>query len=254
MENNFENIINEFSSISLAEMDEVKLMNRVDSKYVFGLAQFPELLRRVMPHYRILEVEGKRVNQYQTLYYDTPELTLYKNHHNGKKNRFKLRSRMYLSSGVTFLEIKKKNNKGRTIKERKKIDELVESFSENDHEFINSLIPGNLSFGPKLMNRFNRLTLVNRHEQERLTLDYSLEFHSYPEGQSSELGSIVVAEIKQEKINRNSFIIKLLKELHIRPLRISKYCVGTCLVNGSVKYNNFKEKIHWINKVSSTIS
>lgn len=254
MKRDIENIIKKFDSISLAEMDEVKLMNRVDSKFVFSLAIFPELLSKLISHYRILEVEGKRVNQYQTLYYDTPELTLYKNHHNGKKNRYKLRSRMYVSSGIAFLEIKKKNNKGRTIKERKRIDELEGNFSDNDHEFINSLIPGNLSFGPKLMNRFNRLTLVNNVDQERLTLDYSLEFHSYPGGKSSELGSIVIAEIKQEKVNRNTFVMKLLKESHIRPLRISKYCVGTCLVNEDIKYNNFKEKIHWINKVSNAFS
>ena len=66
-----------------------------------------------MPHYKCVEIENKRVSQYQTLYYDTKDMKLYNEHHNGHLNRYKIRHRTYVDSNLSFLEVKFKNNKGR---------------------------------------------------------------------------------------------------------------------------------------------
>src|ERR1051326_3393647 len=99
-------LIGEFEPISLKEMDNVKLMNRTDTKFLFNIKYLPEILDEVKDHYRILEVEGKRLSRYETLYYDTEEFEMYKAHHQGRLNRFKIRHRTYVESSLGFLEVK----------------------------------------------------------------------------------------------------------------------------------------------------
>ena len=92
---------------------------------------------------------------------------------------------------------------------------------------------------PSLWNHFTRYTFVNRHTPERLTMDIGLSF-SDPKGQRP-LGPIVVAELKQERADRSSPFVKRMRERGIRPAGMSKYCVGTLLLERPVKHNAFKE-------------
>jgi hypothetical protein len=48
---------------------------------------------------------------YLTLYFDTESFDNYIAHHNGKRPRFKIRMRKYVSSGFSFLEVKEKDNR-----------------------------------------------------------------------------------------------------------------------------------------------
>ncbi|MBK7667231.1 MAG: VTC domain-containing protein [Sphingobacteriaceae bacterium] len=111
-------ILNSFESITLAEMDKAKLMDRTDTKFTFSEENLKKVLTEVKSDYKILEIENCRMSTYQTLYYDTSDLSLYLKHHNGKLNRYKIRHRTYVESKLGFLEVKFKNNKGRTIKVR----------------------------------------------------------------------------------------------------------------------------------------
>ena len=43
-----EQTITQFDPISLEEMDSVKLQDRVDTKYVFGMHQLPGVLRSML--------------------------------------------------------------------------------------------------------------------------------------------------------------------------------------------------------------
>ena len=104
--------------VSLEEMDQVKLMDRVETKFVFNLDSLPRLLSHMETGYRILEISGTRSHCYHTVYYDTPALELYHLHQRGRLNRYKIRFRKYCDSELSFFEIKFKNNKGRTIKKR----------------------------------------------------------------------------------------------------------------------------------------
>ena len=107
-----------YSPISLDEMESVKLMNRVDTKYVCHESQLPAILAQAAENYRVQEVAGKRVATYDTVYYDTDGLEMYLRHHDQQLTRRKVRIRTYLDTGAEFLEIKKKNNRGRTKKKR----------------------------------------------------------------------------------------------------------------------------------------
>ena len=60
---------------------------------------------------------------------------------------------------------------------------------------------------------------------------------------------IVIAELKQGKANVGSDFVKIIKKQHVRPMGMSKYCIGTALLNKQLKSNNFKERILKINKL-----
>src|SRR4051812_12077582 len=111
-------ILREFSPITLEEMDEVKLQDRTDTKFVFAAKLLPSILEKLSKDCKVLEVNGIRLSRYETLYYDTDDFLLYNMHQNRRANRYKIRTRKYVESDLNFFEIKFKNNKGRTIKER----------------------------------------------------------------------------------------------------------------------------------------
>lgn len=236
-------------SISLKEMDSVKLMNRTDTKFVFPVSILPDLLIKSKVSYRVLEINGLRTPSYNTLYFDTKNHQLFLDHHNGKPNRYKVRIRNYVESNLFFLEIKKKI-KGRTDKHRIKVNEIENTLSENSKEFISKTIQSNLEFEPSLWNSFKRITLVNKNVPERITIDLNLTFSH--NNQQHVLDYLVIAEVKQEKVNLNNPFIALLKEEGIRENSISKYCIGSLLCHSDLKYNNFKEKLLILDKLKKT--
>ncbi|MBA3971684.1 MAG: VTC domain-containing protein, partial [Bacteroidetes bacterium] len=113
-------ILTEFTPITLKEMDNVKLMDRTDTKFVFKQDQLADFLEEMKGDYSVLDVIGKRISRYESLYFDTTGFDLYHSHHRGKPSRFKIRFRKYVESELHFFEVKFKNNKGRTIKDRVK--------------------------------------------------------------------------------------------------------------------------------------
>ena len=128
--NEISKITASFSPIKLAEMDNVKLMSRSDTKFAFKFSKLPELLNQMMPFYKVLEINGKFIHDYKSLYFDTDDRKFYLDHHNGRVNRNKVRFREYVGSDLTFLEIKRKNNKGKTIKKRMKVDSINEKLTQ----------------------------------------------------------------------------------------------------------------------------
>lgn len=233
-------------------MDRVQLQNRTDTKFVFESTIFDKILTDITPYYSILEIKGKRTNDYKTLYYDTQGLTSYIQHHNGKANRIKVRFREYVESKLCFLEVKFKNNKGRTIKSRSKVDKIEEALSEASMAFINdnSFYDGN-DLRPVLWNFFTRITLVSKTVNERLTIDLNLEFKNFENNNEKEISHIIIAEVKQEKASINSHFVKTMRKYHIQQSGMSKYCIGTALTNKEVKSNNFKERILKIKKLKN---
>ncbi len=194
-------VLESFEPISLMEMDRVKLMNRVDTKFAFSLSEFLEFLPELSQNYKILEIEGIRTPFYESLYFDDDNFSFFKDHHNGRTSRFKVRFRKYVESNLAFLEIKHKF-KGRTLKSRIKVDEIPTELTEKQKEFIQSVIPKEHDLKPVMWNSFHRMTLVNKIENERLTLDFNITFKW--ENHRQTFNNLIIAELKQETVNRNS--------------------------------------------------
>lgn len=229
----------EFEPITLEEMDRVKLMDRVDMKFIFNENELPEILREVKDIYRVLEVSGTRQSRYETLYYDTPAYDLYNKHHSGRLNRYKIRLRRYVESDLNFFEIKHKNLKSRTVKTRIRKKDTDPEITGKYETFLNesaSMGPGDLI--PKLWVNYTRITLVNKFEEERLTIDLDLEVRS-EEGRSRKFDGLVIVEAKQSKAHKTAFIEQLRKK-HIREGGMSKYCLAVFTLADNVKKNSFK--------------
>lgn len=234
-------ILQEFEPVSLKEMDGVKLMNRTDTKFTFNRAQFTEIMRCILQHYRILEVEGKRVSRYKTLYYDTDDFKLYARHHNGGLNRYKVRHRTYLESALGFLEVKFRSNRGRTVKDRIIRKDAPVSWEAEAEAFLKRMLPFDPhALKPVIWVNYSRITLVGRNSPERVTIDIDLSFEQ-TDG-TKYLPSLVIAEVKQEKRASSPFI-RAMKQFHVREGAISKYCMAIALTKRAVKRNNFKEKL-----------
>jgi hypothetical protein len=233
-----QNVLQAFDPITLDEMKDVELMNRVDTKFLISRKVFDELLPQLAESYRSLEIKEQRMMEYSTLYFDTPDYRFYLDHHNGKGNRFKVRIRNYVSSGLFFLEIKNKF-KGRTNKKRISLKGFEESLEKGSREYISSVIGKEMSLVSKLWNSFDRITLVSKTDKERLTIDLNLAYTS--EKGTEVFDHIVIAELKQERLNRNSLFFRLMKQQGIRPGGFSKYCIGAITLDSNLKYNRFKQ-------------
>jgi len=239
-------LLKEFKPISLSEMDQVRLMDRVDSKFVLSFNDLLPVLESVPELYYLLTINNTRVFSYRTDYYDTPDLEMFSDHHNGKLNRYKIRQREYIESDVRFLEVKFKSNKGRIIKDR--IERQIDD-SFDFRQFIRKHTPYNPDIlKVSLVNRFNRFTLVDKSMHERVTFDFNLGFSD--QSHIMGLNGLVIIEVKQNKNSRDGHIYNILKEKGIRPDSFSKYCLGIALLNRHNKFNNFKRTINLINKLS----
>lgn len=244
---NIKNILDKLDPISLKEMDSVSLLDRIDTKYIFRTELLQDFLKNLTESYFVLDINGIRMSRYDTIYFDTENLDFYRHHHNGKLNRYKIRERCYTDSGLSFFEIKYKNNKSRTIKKRIKIDSISDAIIPKAKEFLmqKTGMDSDLFFAI-LQVKYTRITLVSKFSQERVTIDLDLSYKS--NGVNFSYPSVVIAEVKQGK-NQTSPFINIMKENHIRSSNLSKYCIGIVATNKEIKNNNFKEKVLYLKKL-----
>jgi len=215
-------------------------MKRTDTKFVFPSIRLPAILDNLQPAYRVLEVDDAvRLQHYQTLYFDTPDFQLYLQHHNGQRDRFKLRMRSYLNSKINYLEVKKKDNHNVTRKSRVETPFPLNGQSADIQSFLKTTFPfSDLTMVPKITNQFYRISLVSRMDAERLTLDLNLRFFG-PSG-SFAIPGIVIAEVKQPHFSLHSPFIAEMRHAGYHPTQFSKYCIGVALAYPHLKRNAFK--------------
>ncbi|MEO6303982.1 MAG: polyphosphate polymerase domain-containing protein [Bacteroidia bacterium] len=240
-------ILKRFQTISLDELNRLKLMNRLDTKFTFALHQLPMVLEQLISNYKLLAIGGRSDLFYKTTYYDTANFDMYLKHHNGVLNRYKVRKRTYLENNTTYLEIKSKNNKGHTVKERIPHTENGNAWSDAENKFIASKLPLNLQTLLAIVSvGYRRLSLINAEFNEKITIDLDLEFSK---GENKhKLNNIVVLEVKQTNRIKTP-IFSILKEFKVRPTAFSKYCTGVNYLYPQLKKNNFKEKLVTLNKI-----
>jgi hypothetical protein len=235
-----------FSSISLEELKQVSLFNRIDTKYIVQMAEFAGILKEIQSNYRVLQVENKRIHRYESLYFDTPDFKLYHYHHNEKQNRFKVRYRKYVDSGLCYFEIKYKQNNNRTHKERELRSQMNDLLQPEDIQMIRHDSIRGHSLEKKMMVYFNRVTLANNSLTERITLDTNLQFDNGQ--QKRKFPNLLICEIKQNKTDYTSPILKACNRRHYEQIGFSKYSTAIALME-RVKSNNFKPSFIKINKL-----
>ena len=249
----YAHILDGFDTISLDEMASIRLMNRIDSKYLANEFQLERLLRMAQGEYMVQSIDGIRQSEYSTQYLDDRYNTMYLNHHNKRLTRQKVRIRTYVDTGDNFFEVKLKNNHGRTKKKRIHLTGADTFIEDGAAQFLeeNAMLSIPLSdMMPKVANNFKRITLVNNAKTERLTIDRELSFHNKETGLNRSMDNLVVIEVKRDG-NTYSPIHDLLRDLRIFPSGFSKYCIGMALTTPGIKRNLFNERIRKIEKLTS---
>ncbi len=229
-----EKILSEMTPISLEEIAGCAFTDRVDTKFVFPFNRLLDVLTLVKDEYTVLSIDNKQLLPYSTLYLDTPDFQLQRWHENGKANRFKLRQRHYEQTQQSFLELKYKTNKGKTVKYR--IDNNVDIGQKAD--FLKRISGLELTdMQPHSYNRFSRITLAHHVNSARITIDTNMRF-SVDNKDWHALDNICVAEFKTPTY-RHALFDKL-KQQQIYPLKFSKFIVGMYLNGMPAKLNRYK--------------
>lgn len=256
-----EKILNAFHPITLEEMSDIRLMNRTDTKFVTTIDKLTELLCIAQPEYRIQVVNETRNIPYYTLYFDTEDFAMYRDHSHGHANRQKVRIRSYVNSNLNFLEVKTKDNHGRTKKKRIAMHDFAPSAPDCDsfnceteenaayYDFLLHYLrysPERLA--PAIENRFNRITLVNNRKTERVTIDTDLQFRNKTTGKAFSFDGIAIIELKRDGLEFSP-VTTMLNALRIKPHGFSKYCLGSAMTNADLPLNKFKARLRAIEKL-----
>ncbi len=255
-------LLNSFASYQLSDLNNANLMDRVDSKFVLPISFLPELLAQLTNEYRVLDIDRQRCFTYYNQYFDTVDMALYRAHHNGKLNRFKVRRRHYVDTGSEFLEVKLKNNQQRTIKTRIKLSTSTSHASAQHHldeeqATINAFIQQQMhNQAEKLQvsqrGGYRRIALANEQKAERLTLDFDLWYKNSDGTKTVKLPHFFIAELKQFKKSKQSPFYQLMSQQHIFPISFSKYCIGCALLfRSNIKSNRFKPALARIAALSN---
>jgi VTC domain. len=233
-------------SIALDELNTLALFDRVDKKFVLKRAQLDRFMEYILDNeYKILRVNNLSIQQYETHYMDTPDFRFYLEHHNQRANRLKIRMRTYTNSGLSFLEIKRRVNTGETQKKRI-LQSESKCLNEESCAFIRKYAEIDpLLLQPTAITNFNRITFISEKFQERLTLDFNLNFAH--RNKSTSINDSYILEVKKEKGAVAGGAIYFLKQHSIKSLGISKYCLTIAVLNNEIKHNYFKPLILKLN-------
>ena len=242
-------LLKPFETITLEEMKSVKLMNRTDTKFVTNTSKLYQLLKMAQQDYYVQVIDGERNLVYDTTYFDTTAFDMYNMHQSGHLNRQKIRFRTYCINHLQYMEVKTKNNHGRTKKKRIEVSDM-DLNDEEKRQFLHKHLRYEVEeLQPVLSNHFSRVTLVNKGMTERLTIDTGLNFHNVLNGSDKDMGQLVVIELKRDGLVYSP-VLQMLRQLRIQPHGFSKYCMGSALTGQDhLPVNRFKCKLIEINKL-----
>lgn len=237
-------VLDRFVPVALDELlRRAALQQRVDRKYVVDREALAELLRRLPERFTVLEIDGIRLFSYRTMYFDSPSLLTYRAHVQGRRRRFKCRSRLYVDSDLHMIEVKLKGLRGETVKER--LEAPAETHGIWDaaaHAFLAEQLRRHYGLAvetelePTVQMAYSRVTLADVEAGERLTIDVGLR---YDTGDSSFVLAPGTAIVESKSALGHASADRLLRELEIRPVSCSKYCVGIALTRPDAHANDF---------------
>ncbi|MFY1576263.1 polyphosphate polymerase domain-containing protein [Verrucosispora sp. WMMD703] len=217
-------------TIGLTELiDRAALQTRVDRKYLVPLDRLPHLLEQLVPHARVLEIDGARSFRYESVYFDTPRLASYHCAAYRRRRRFKVRTRTYLDSAQCWLEVKISGARDSITKHRLPYDPHDRTTVLPGRAFVDEALareaicpPAGSALDPVLVTSYRRATLLLPATASRVTIDTGLAWQAG--ATSLHLPELAVVETKTSAAA--SPADRLLWQRGLRPARISKYATG----------------------------
>jgi hypothetical protein len=228
----------ELDAVSLPELvAHAGLQTRVDTKFIVYPSVLTALVRHLGDEVRVLEIDGLRQFRYASTYFDTEQWRTYRDHVQGRRLRFKARTRHYVDSDLCMFEVKLEGVRGSTEKLR------TPHAAERSHTLTPSALahldavleragirPAG-SLEPVLLTAYRRTTLVHASRPVRLTIDADLACSGEP-GTVTALADRVLLEVKTT--TERDPVLRAIQRLGVRPLSVSKYCAGVALLHPEV--------------------
>lgn len=225
---------------------EAALQTRVDRKFLLTPEEFTALAERLGEDFRIMEIDGLRTFRYESVYFDTEDFEQYRAHRQGRRRRYKVRSRTYADTGLSMFEIKTKGLRGATVKHR--IEQEMDDagrLTGDSLKFLDEVVAREYGedvprLAPVLDSSYVRGTFVNPLDGERVTCD--VELHYANDEQQIDGPDLIVVETKSA--DGRGVSDQALADLGIRPVSMSKYCIGIALLNPQLPANKWSRLLH----------
>lgn len=220
-----------------------ELQRRYDRKYVVEVPDLGRLVEALGSGVHVLEVDRRRSTDYTSTYFDTGDLRTFRDHQQRRRRRFKVRTRHYGDPSATVLEVKFKGLRGQTYKRRwPHLSGAPDVLGPEAETLLDEAIRAEYGFGlpgpltAVATTRFERVTLVDVENAERVTIDLDLCIEA--NGQRMRLGgSHAVVESKSPV--RAGHASRAIAALGLRPERVSKYCVGIIAAHETIRGNRW---------------
>lgn len=214
-------------------VDTAALQTRVDRKYLVPLPVLAQLLDGLAGEWAVLTMARRQVFDYVTIYHDTPDHRFHADHVQGKRHRYKVRTRHYVDTDTTMIEVKAKTGRGETLKHRAPLDEAGWApLGSRAREFVDTHlggVPAAHDLVPSVESRYTRATLVHAAGTVRLTCDVDLTFATPGTERRLPPGRVLV---ETKSTQGRSVADRWLQALGEREVAISKYCAGVALLHG----------------------
>lgn len=222
--------LGELPTIGLEELNAAAaLQTRIDRKYLVPAEKFTQLFNGFQAEMYVLDSNGLRIFPYDSVYFDTPDLRSYFLAAHGRRRRWKVRTRSYLDSGVSFLEVKTEGSRSATVKERIPYDPADRSIiTAEGAQYIAETLRGTgqsppAGLAPVLETVYGRITLYLPASNSRATIDLDVAW-SLPGQAPLVMSDQVVVETKSGSAPGQ--LDKYLWHNGVRPARISKFATG----------------------------
>ena len=233
-------------TIALEEvLATAELQTRVDRKYVVPLGLLTTALDRTAGELRVLRIGTARLFRYESVYFDTPGLTAYRQHAHGRRRRVKVRTRTYLDSGECLLEFKSVGPRGETLKERYPYHLAARGELDAEARALAQVRVGHAiatsALRSVLTTSYRRATLVDPVRGSRVTCDVDLRFQDPAGRRFGPLDDVVVVESKTT--GSECSMDGVLRRLGARPVSLSKYCVGMAVLDPRLPANRWNREL-----------
>jgi hypothetical protein len=224
-------------------MQQRALQKRVDTKMVIDKSMLTDLVSSVTEHYALVLSTEQQEARYKNIYFDTDDHLCLRDHHRGRRPRYKVRIRHHIDRSMSFLEVKQRLSNDSTRKHRLPIPFMKENLEDNELSFIGEHLPiAPECLRPSMWINFRRITLVGLQTPERVTFDSSLTF-STGDAASMDWTHGVIVEVKQERFKPRTPIMLGLRHVRAFPTTLSKYCTGAQLLLPQVKMNRYHPRL-----------
>ncbi|MGI5336769.1 polyphosphate polymerase domain-containing protein [Streptomyces sp. CA-181903] len=245
-----ERVVGAARPISLAEVNARSgLLTRFDRGYLVPARLLTDLVALLTaPHrpggaYRVLAIDGRRAFHYHSVYYDTPGLRSFHEHRQGRRQRFKIRERVYRDSGERQFELKLKGGRGDTVKHRLPLTGDAGPLDPAYRAWLDTTLrtaygitaPPDLT--PSVTTDYLRATLVA--DGERVTCDAGLVCTDRRTGAAVRCApGLVLVETKGT--GRLTDADRLLHAHGVRPAVFTKYCGALAALRPALPGNRWR--------------